>query len=157
MEWMAFVYRTGRGTRRDLRRALAYNLQGAALGHVECVFNAGDMYSLGEGTRRNYRKARDFLARAAADCHIRAMVSLGVMLWHGEGGPRDRRRALRLYRRAARHGDAYAYFNLGLVYRDGGDQVRRDLNTARSYFQQAAASGHPCAGRVVAALDREAD
>jgi len=50
---------------------------------------------------------------------------------------------------------AYAYYNLGLVHRDG-DEVPRNLRTAREYLERAAGCGHPSARRVANAL-REHD
>src|SRR3982750_2697142 len=62
---LAFMYRDGRGTKRNDTKAIAWYRKAAEQGYVPSEFNLGLMYAQGEGAKRDPAMAGRWFRRAA--------------------------------------------------------------------------------------------
>ena len=81
--------------------------------------------------------AMDYLGRAAEAGHSDAQVLLGYIMDKAE----ENETAMQYFRSAADQGNPAGAFHLCSMYA-AGDGVERDLQTAVSWYQQAADAGH---------------
>ena len=80
---------------------------------------------------------------AAADGEAKALTNLGILMARGQGiASPDPEAARLLWWDAAAQGEAIAMFNLGAMY-ERGIGVAADADTARKWYERAAARNHP--------------
>ena len=99
--------------------------------------NAGGAYYRGDGVQQDFNKARYYYQQAANLGNPEGQYALGEMLYEGKGGPPDFLGAFNLFQQLAKN-DSGAQYYLGLMYYRG-DGVRQNFETARLWFQKAAA------------------
>lgn len=79
--------------------------QAAASGHLDALFQAGNIHAAGLGTKKDSRKAFDYYRRAAERGHVFAAYQTAVMANDGDGVKKDHALAYRLARNLADQGE----------------------------------------------------
>lgn len=96
------------------------------------------LYSEGLGVARSEKTASDLLAANVLGGHGPSMFALAEMK---EGA--EPVQALNLYKQAMAAGELSATVRLGTVYENGELGIKENPKLAFSYYQKAAAAGHP--------------
>lgn len=136
----------------EFARATAIWSSPARANDPDALYNLGQAYRLGKGVARDPAMAIAYYRRADKAGHPKAAEQLGLMLF---GDEMTRTEALDLLERAARQGAPRAGYVMALEHLDG-KRVRRDIETARTYLERAAAAGVPGAAATLANLPRSA-
>ena len=113
------------------------------------LYNLGRAYQklgtrpgLDEAERtRALRSARLSYDDATKRGYVSALNDLAVLYENGDGVEANGAQAIELFKRAAQQGDPLAMYNLALHYRDGTDDVKRDVVQAAEWFAKSAESG----------------
>jgi TPR repeat protein/uncharacterized protein (UPF0335 family) len=113
------------------------------------LYNLGRAYQklgarpgLEDGERKNaLRSARLAYDDATKRGYISALNDLAVLYENGDGVDASPVQAIELFKRAAQQGDPLAMYNLALHYRDGTNDVKRDVVQAAEWFAKSAESG----------------
>ncbi|XP_078267279.1 death ligand signal enhancer [Rhinoraja longicauda] len=135
-------YELGRGTARDIDKAMLYYSQAATQGHHLAQYRWA-RYLLEVKPERNVgdtQKAINQLKKAAKSGLREAQAYLGV--FYTNKPHRDLEQAVSYFSMAARSGDAGSLFHLGMCCQRGWG-VRMDTGRAADLYTQAAAAGHP--------------
>ena len=100
-------------------------------------------FESGKGNRPDAVEAAYWYRLAAADGEAKALTNLGILMARGQGiASPDPEAARLLWWDAAAQGEAIAMFNLGAMY-ERGIGVAADADTARKWYERAAARNHP--------------
>ena len=114
----------------------------AEKGDAEAECNMGKCHYLGQGTPQNYYVALTWFRKSAEKNCAEAQYYIGRCYYYGQGFPKpDYAQAFNWYQKAAEQGYADAQYQLGLCY-EKGQGVKKDLKTARNWFEKAAANGN---------------
>jgi TPR repeat protein/uncharacterized protein (UPF0335 family) len=113
------------------------------------LYNLGRAYQklgtrpgLDEAERmRALRSARLSYDDATKRGYVSALNDLAVLYENGDGVEANGAQAVDLLKRAAQQGDPLAMYNLALHYRDGTNDVKRDVVQATEWFAKSAESG----------------
>jgi TPR repeat protein/uncharacterized protein (UPF0335 family) len=113
------------------------------------LYNLGRAYQklgtrpgLDEAERtRALRSARLSYDDATKRGYVSALNDLAVLYENGDGVEANGAQAVDLLKRAAQQGDPLAMYNLALHYRDGTNDVKRDVVQAAEWFAKSAESG----------------
>ena len=113
------------------------------------LYNLGRAYQklgtrpgLDESERsRALRSARLSYDDATKRGYVSALNDLAVLYENGDGVDANGAQAIELLKRAAQQGDPLAMYNLALHYKDGTNDVKRDVAQAAEWFAKAAESG----------------
>ncbi len=113
------------------------------------LYNLGRAYQklaarpgIDDNERKNaLRNARLAYDDATKRGYVSALNDLAVLYENGEGGEGSSAQAIELLKRAAQQGDPLAMYNLALHYRDGTNDVKRDVVQAAEWFAKSAESG----------------
>jgi TPR repeat protein len=116
--------------------------------------NVGIMLRTGKGVQKDPKAAEAMLERAAEAGLFTAQADLGDMLLNGEAGPPDPKAAAPWLVMAAQAGHPRAQYELGQLYEQGVG-VPKNIETARTLYKEAAASGMAEAAKRLAALPPE--
>ena len=146
---LAVMYYNGKGVAQDYGKALMWYTKNAEAGDAEAQFNLGVMYSKGRGTAKDVWQARQWYEKAAAQGYEDAMENLGRLAYFEL---QDMQAAHQWWLKAAQAGRASAQFNLGTLYANG-QGVEKNADTARAWFEKAAANGHEEARQVLEKLE----
>ena len=133
---LGFMYRDGRGAKRNDAKAMAWYRRAAEQGYAPAEYNLGLMYAQGEGAKRDPATAEKWFRRAADHGSVEAQVKLGEIAVGGgnyEG-------AFLWFSKAADQDDADAAFNVGSLYFTGKG-VEKDEAKAAEYYRKAARLG----------------
>jgi TPR repeat protein/uncharacterized protein (UPF0335 family) len=87
------------------------------------------------------RSARLAYDDATKRGYVSALNDLAVLYENGDGVEANSGQAIELLKRAAQQGDPLAMYNLALHYKDGTDDVKRDVAQAAEWFAKSAESG----------------
>jgi TPR repeat protein len=134
---LGMMFENGDGVPRDFTKAVASLEKAASQGHVNAMYQLGNMYS---HQGRDYAKAVIWYEKAASQGHADAMYQLGRM--HDRGlsdGPYDDAKALAWLEQAAAQGHTEAMYYLATDYYE--DSRADDVKTL-AWLEQAAAQGH---------------
>lgn len=159
------------GVRRDIDKALAFFLQGAARGSTLAMVDAGLVYwEMGDKDRGialyrkaaelgdpagqlnlgisylqaeppNMKEAMKWLNQASVGGNVRAQYQLALCLHQGKGVDQNLAEAARWYLRAAEGGYVRAMYNASLCY-SFGEGLVKSHRQARKWMKQAADRGH---------------
>jgi TPR repeat protein len=136
------IYDQGIDTPKDLKKAFKYYRDAAKFAHVPAMNALAHMYETGEAQGgADPVKAAAWRAEAARFDDPEGLYALAVAYDHGDGVAADPDRALALYKLAAMNGAAKAQTALGTYFYKGERGLKRDLVTARGWFEQAAIGG----------------
>jgi TPR repeat protein/uncharacterized protein (UPF0335 family) len=113
------------------------------------LYNLGRAYQklgarpgLDEAERtRALRSARLSYDDATKRGYVSALNDLAVLYENGDGVEASNGQAVELLKRAAQQGDPLAMYNLALHYKDGTNDVKRDVVQAAEWFAKSAESG----------------
>jgi len=135
---------TGDGTNKDQAAAVHWYEAAANQGDLYAMTEMGLHYRLGQGVPWNEGKAMEWFGKAAEKRYAPAETNLALGYKNGLGaavkqGRQDYALAVQWFADAARQGDGYAALNLGILF-EAGAGVQKDLNRAKDYYSQAAAS-----------------
>jgi TPR repeat protein/uncharacterized protein (UPF0335 family) len=90
---------------------------------------------------RALRSARLSYDDATKRGYVSALNDLAVLYENGDGVEANGAQAIELFKKAAQQGDPLAMYNLALHYRDGTNDVKRDVGQAAEWFAKSAESG----------------
>ncbi|WP_432283517.1 caspase family protein [Aminobacter sp. BA135] len=142
------LYQFGAAVERDNQRAVQLYEKAAQRGDPYAQYVLGRALIDGRGTTADVDKGMALLASSAESGHTYAMNQLGWEYHLGEHVKKDDARALSFFMESAGRNDIYGMVNLGILYRDGAG-VEKNTVRAAELFEQARASGHPYAGRLL--------
>ena len=140
----------------DYAAAASWLSVGADQGHAPSEALLGLCYFHGDGVaNEDHVKASVLWARAAVQGDLEAQLGLAVLLLDGDGGiEQDQARAVRMLQCLVAKGNSTvlpgAQHFLAYCYH-GALGVTADTDLAAHLWEQAAANGHPAAGRIVSA------
>jgi uncharacterized protein len=120
----------------------AYRLlhDAADAGDPEAEVNLGYMYARGQVVVQDERKAVDLYQRSANQGDGEGMNALGYV--YAFGSKPDKSQAVHWFCQAVARGNPRAMNNLAGMLYSGDDGVPRDIDQARSLWEQAAALGN---------------
>jgi uncharacterized protein len=147
---LAFMYRDGRGTKRNDTKAIAWYRKAAEQGYAPAEYNLGLMYAQGEGAKPDPAAAQTWFRRAAEHGSVEAQVKLAEIAIFDE----KYEEALLWFSKAADQNDADAAFNVGSLYYMG-QGIAKDEAKATEYYRRAARLGMPEAKNVLMSLGQE--
>ncbi len=158
-------YRDGsNNVKQDFMMAAKYYSKAASKGNAEGLFNIAKLTCLGKGCQVDYGLAMNFYLKAAnmtpkvkilgqevERVGVRqAQHSLGLMFQEGICGKIDLEKSLFWYKKAVENGSHPSANNIGLMYFDGNELIKRDLDLAEYYFTFAHTNGNQqAAGNLV--------
>lgn len=90
---------------------------------------------------RALRSARLAYDDATKRGYVSALNGLAVLYENSDGPEAGNGQAIELLKRAAQQGDPLAMYNLALHYKDGTNDVKRDVAQAAEWFAKSAESG----------------
>src|SRR5215213_78798 len=149
---LGFMYRDGKGTKRNDAKAIAWYRKSAEQGYAPAAYNLGLMVAQGEGAKPDPATAQRWFRRAAENGSVEAQVKLAEIAVLEE----KFEEAFLWFSKAADQDDADAAFNLGSLYYVGRG-VAKDEAKATEYYRKAARLGMPEAKNVLKSLDQELD
>ena len=147
---LAFMYRDGKGTKRNEAKALAWYRRAAEQGYAPAEYNLGLMYAQGEGVKPDPAAAQRWFRRAADHGSVEAQVKLAEIAVLEE----KFEEAFLWFSKAADQDDADAAFNVGSLYYVGRG-VAKDEAKATEYYHKAARLGMLEAKNVLKSLGQE--
>lgn len=146
-----------KGESKDARQ---WYLNGAAIGHADCLHSLSIMYVNGNGGAQDHDKGFKLckeavnLSEAQNNPLPHAEFSMGNHYYHGVGTKTDMTEALRWWKKSAEKGFVFAQINLGTAFRDGnGCDV--SLREARKWYATASESGSEVALKMLNELDEK--
>lgn len=113
----------------------------ASSSEVEAAYKCGEYLYKGIGTAVNKAEAAKYLKVAAKHQVTNAQIMLGDLYFKGEGVEKSVEKALGLYKLAALKDNPAAMWNVGLIYIDGADGVRKDLQRGLYWMAMASEKG----------------
>lgn len=122
-------------------QAMSHFISAAKAGHAEGATYLALCYQRGlVGGFPDPHLALKWFQTAAQKGEAISQRNLGSVLYRGDSGlDKDVVKAVYWFHQAAKQGDAIALNNLGLCY-ETGQGVVRDLDQAKSYYQQVSSS-----------------
>ncbi|RTE85503.1 MULTISPECIES: tetratricopeptide repeat protein [Gammaproteobacteria] len=141
--FVGFMYREGRGVRRDPQEGYKWYLRSAEQGNSDAMLQVAQMNLNGVGTPRNPHLYYQWnLTLATSGDYTKkntGLYNLGVAYQEGIGVPVNYRKALDYFVEAANEGlITNAMFNIGTLYKNGPTGVRQDPYQAFHWFERAA-------------------
>lgn len=147
---LGFMYRDGRGTRRNDAKAMGWYRKAAEQGYAPAEYNLGLMYAQGEGAKRDPAMAKKWFRRAADHGSVEAQVKLAeIAIVSGND-----EEAFFWFSKAAEQDDADAAFNVGSLYYLGRG-VAKDEAKAAEHYRKAARLGMVEARQALKSLGHE--
>jgi hypothetical protein len=134
------MYRYGKGTAVNSKKAFEYFKKAANQGHAVAQYDLGHMYYIGIGTDKNLEKTIEYYEKAANQGNTEAQSILGWMYENGKGTAKNLKKAFEYYEKAANQGNRIAQNALGHMYKNG-QGTAKNLEKALEYFQKAADQG----------------
>jgi uncharacterized protein len=147
---LGFMYRDGRGTKRNDAKALAWYRRAAEQGYAPAEYNLGLMYAQGEGAKRDPPAAEKWFRQAADHGSVEAQVKLAEIAIADQ----KYEEAFLWFSKAADQDNADAAFNVGSLYYVGRG-VAKDEAKATEYYRRAARLGMPEAKNALKSLGQE--
>ncbi|GBB95369.1 hypothetical protein RclHR1_02520004 [Rhizophagus clarus] len=134
---LAFFYKKGEGTKRNLEKAFYWYQKAAENGNKKAMNNLAICYENGEGTERNLKKAFYWYQKAAENGNEKSINNLAICYENGEGTEKSLEKAFYWYQKATENGDDEAMFNLAICY-ENGEGTEKNLEKAFYWYQKAA-------------------
>lgn len=153
----AEAYCVGEGIEQDFEKALELFIKAGTSESgnynpdvlAEALFQAGNLYYTGEGKiKQDYEQALKYYTMSSDKEYIKAYVQCGKMHYCGLGAKKELRAARRFFNRAINTRDRYPFGGrnsntialeyLGHIYECGWRNIRRNIELAYDYYEQAA-------------------
>jgi len=139
---LAMLYRTGKGTSKDLSASYAWFRRAAEQGISDAQYYLGHMYDGGEGVKQDPNYAYVWYRKAAEQGHGLAQINLGFLYANGIGVAQDIELAYLWFHVAAAQGYKTAFENKNLIeealgkQENGEERLASLKKRAREFFQQ---------------------
>lgn len=139
---LAMLYRTGKGTPKNLPASFEWFRRAADQGISDAQYYLGHMYDGGEGVEQDPKYAYVWYRKAAEQGHGFAQINLGFLYANGIGVAQDIEQAYLWFHVAAAQGYKIAFENKDLIEealkkQENGEALLESLKIrARAYFQQ---------------------
>ncbi len=134
------LYATGKGVKRDSRRAVEWYRKAAEQGLAGAQYALALDYLHGNGVDADQAKGASWLRKAADQGMASAQLELGYCYSEGRGLDEDDVEAARWYRRAAQQANPNAQYRLGVCYLTGTG-VAKDTAEGIKWVRVAAEQG----------------
>ncbi|MEZ2896534.1 tetratricopeptide repeat protein [Providencia rettgeri] len=119
------AYLNGIGVKRDLGKALQWQLKSAEQGYIHAQRGMGSWYYYSID-KDKYRKAFPWYEKAAKQGDSSSQFNLGEMYQNGWGVTKDLRQAFLWYEKAAKQGNLVAQHRLGRNYKGNKEHQNED-------------------------------
>src|SRR5439155_1324745 len=103
------LYNIGKGTKKDLEKAIYWCDKAAKNGNKEAQYNLGQYYELGIGINQNETKAFELYEKSANQGYISAQFYLGYCYVNGIGTEVNKEKGFMLYNQAAGINDSIQF------------------------------------------------
>lgn len=113
---MGWMYYTGSGAPRNLKKAIAWYDQAAGTGSPEAMYALGEVYEKGPAAVADENKAAVLYYKAAGAGNADAMLALGGCYENGTGVDSNIKEAVYWFEKAAGEGNQEAMLNLARIY-----------------------------------------
>lgn len=134
---LALLYRTGKGTEKNLELSGAWFRKAADQGVSDAQYYLGYMYDTGEGVDQNSKYAYVWYRKAAERGHGLAQINLGVIYANGLGIQQDIEQAYLWFHVAAAQGYSAAFENKKIIEEALEPEKLEALQKqGREYFQK---------------------
>lgn len=140
---LGIMYRDGKGTEQNSKKAFDLLSAAASWGISESMVAVGYMYYSGQHIYKNYDKAFEWFSKAA-DNGTNAMHMMGIMYYHGQGTEQNYRKALEIFQKLADAGEKSSIRALGCMYANGHG-IERNYDKAIELIKTAMEMGHKTA------------
>ena len=128
----AVMYKYGRGTSKDINKAIEWYEKSAALGYHHAQYSCAKMYEEGDEVEKNLSKALYWYEQLAEQGDRDALYKCAKMYKKGEGTKQDLSQALYWYEMLAiLHDDEEAQFQCAQMYEKG---IGVHANRARAIY-----------------------
>ncbi len=138
---LGLIYKFGRdGYPVDIKKANEYFQKAADLGSYRAQFNIGYAYLTGNGVEKDINKAVSYLEKSAEHNYPNALYNLARCYKNGVGVVQDINKYFDLLSKAAKQKHNWSLYEMGHLYEHGYAPlgIEKDLEKAKSYYQQAA-------------------
>lgn len=146
ISYLGRCYYNGTLMTQDYKMAVKY-FQKVADTDSKAQFFLGECYRLGHGVKKDTKLSLDWFKKASAQGHSGAQVKIGEYYLDQQ----KNKEAFDYFSKAAKAGDVDGLFYLGLCH-EKGIGVKKDMTTAKSWYQKAANKGSDKAKKKLANL-----
>ena len=148
------MYHDGFCVESDMEKALYWYEKGSSYGNTWSLFRAGEMNRDGIGIEKNENRAIMFFTNAAVLGDLRCLESLIHLSALKESRADVFQWSLKLMESYAESGNIDAINRLGYMY-FRGLSLKKDLNTARSWYEKGAELGDPNSLKKIKEIDSQ--
>ena len=137
---LAMLYRTGKGTQKDIPASYVWFRRAAEQGISDAQYYLGYMYDGGEGVKQDPQYAYVWYRKAAEQGHGLAQINLGFLYANGEGVTQNIDQAYLWFHVSAAQGYKVAFENKTLIEEalekedEGAERLESLKKRAREYF-----------------------
>jgi len=140
MYYMANIYYSGYGVKRDKAKAFELYNKSAAKGNGAAMYEVAYAYDYGYGITKDETKAFEWYLKSAEKGYIYGIVQTGKSYWLGWGVTANDELAMQWFQKGVKRGDAEAFKYVGSLYYDGSG-VEKDRAKAFEWYTKAAEKG----------------
>ena len=144
---LAYAYSQGIGVKKDLKKALEWNLKAAKEGDEYAMVNLGRAYYFGRGTTKDSAEAVKWYKAAAAKSFFGGYYELGWCYLDGVGVQKNMKTSAENFQKAIDLGYNYAYAGLGWLH-----MREKDYNKALEAYSQVKGKGEAFAAHKIGYL-----
>jgi TPR repeat protein len=141
INYLGYLFETGKGVEKDLSSALKYYKLAADKGNRVAMNNVGIFYYFGKGVTIDYVKASEWYTKSAEKNYPKAQYRLANLYVEGNGVEADTLKAIDLYTQAANNNYTSAQTELTWCYYKGIG-VNQDNKKTIYWAKKAANNGN---------------
>ena len=135
--FLAEAYRKGEGLGTDAMQALDFYTKACDLGDGLACRSVGDLYILGNAGRSDGRTAGLWYRMGCDMGDGPACTAAGLWMERGDVMDADPKGAVNLFRAGCERGHTRGCTQIGIRYAKGASGLKRDLETAASWFERS--------------------
>ncbi|OJW52225.1 MAG: hypothetical protein BGO67_05375 [Alphaproteobacteria bacterium 41-28] len=136
---LAYAYDTGRGIRKDVKKAADLTLQAAKQGLAAAQCNAGHVYFFGRhGIKKDQKKALEWYLLSAEQGYADAQAEAGYILSFKK---KKYAEGMEWLLKADQQGHQIAAYNIAVMYEEGKG-VKKNKEEAKRWYQKSADQGY---------------
>ena len=153
---LGIFYQQGNGVMKDNDKAIEWFTKASENGDLDGIYHLGYiLLKSSDQHNANHKKALTYLEKAAKLGHAEAQFCMGVCYSNQVYLEPNQIKSLYWFELAALQDHPNASFNTGLYYYYGNEKTSPNKETALSFFEKAANSGHQEALQAVKSLKEE--